>query len=130
MYRSCDKYIIDMKIFLAVAVIVCVASVQSVLEPNTNIDDLLADKSKADQLVACALEKGPCTDYENKWKSQVRRIIDTHCGHCSENEKNNVVKFLKYLIERRPSDWTEFVRIHNVSPSEKEHLEDIAKRGV
>lgn len=70
MYRSCDKYIIDMKIFLAVAVIVCVASVQSVLEPNTNIDDLLADKSKADHLVACALEKGPCTDYENKWKSK------------------------------------------------------------
>lgn len=70
-----------------------------------DLDEVLKSDRLFNNYYKCLLDKGKCTPDGSELKRVLPDALVTNCSKCSEKQRTGTEKVLKYLIEKRPTQW-------------------------
>nr|AAT97271.1 sensory appendage protein 1 [Culicoides sonorensis] len=71
-----------------------------------NLDEILKSDRLFNNYYKCLMDQGRCTPDGKELKARLPDALKTECSKCSEKQKEGTEKVLRYLIEKRPKQWT------------------------
>nr|ANA75025.1 putative chemosensory protein 7 [Ectropis obliqua] len=72
---------------------------------NINVDEILENSRLRDPYLSCVLDVGKCAPEAKELKSHIKEALETHCLKCTDIQKKQTKKVIKYLINNREEDW-------------------------
>nr|USF20786.1 chemosensory protein [Lasioderma serricorne] len=72
---------------------------------NIDIDMILQNKRLFNNYVKCLLDQGRCNEEGQTLKNVIPEALTTNCAKCNDKQRETVKKVIKFLIEKRKSDW-------------------------
>ncbi|NP_001298147.1 ejaculatory bulb-specific protein 3-like precursor [Stomoxys calcitrans] len=98
-----------MKLF-TFALVVLIAAVSAEDKYTTKYDNVDVDEIlKSDRLFKnyynCLIDVGKCTPDARELKKTLPDALKTECAKCSEKQRANSDKVLRYIIENKESEW-------------------------
>lgn len=105
-------YRFNMKV-IAVAVVIVAAMAIAVSADdkyttkydNVDIDEILASDRLYKNYFNCLTDNGKCTPDARELKKSLPDALQSECGKCSEKQKQNSDKVIRYIIDNKPDDW-------------------------
>ncbi|KAL1459677.1 hypothetical protein WDU94_011634 [Cyamophila willieti] len=70
-----------------------------------DIDEILNNDRLYQSYFKCVMDQGGCTADGAEFRKIVPDAIATGCAECSEKQKANGKKIVKFLMEKKPEDW-------------------------
>ncbi|XP_062130444.1 ejaculatory bulb-specific protein 3 [Drosophila sulfurigaster albostrigata] len=91
---------------LAVA-IVCVAAEEKYTTKydNIDIDEILKSTRLFDNYFKCLIDTGKCSPEGRELKRSLPDALKTECSKCSEKQKINTDKVVRFIIDKKPEEW-------------------------
>jgi hypothetical protein len=74
---------------------------------NINLEDILKSERLLNNYFNCLMDRGKCTPDGNELKRTLPDALKTECAKCSEKQKGGTERVLRFLIEKKPTAWTE-----------------------
>ena len=74
---------------------------------NIDIDEILKSDRLFDNYFKCLMDKGKCTPDGRELKKTLPDALQTECNKCSEKQKENSDKVIRFIIEKKPEEWKE-----------------------
>ena len=96
-------------VLVAVCLIFGVVSAQKYTTKydNINLDDILKSERLLNNYFNCLMDKGKCTPDGNELKRTLPDALKTDCSKCSEKQKAGTERVLRFLIEKKPTQYAE-----------------------
>ncbi|KAK2576095.1 hypothetical protein KPH14_007430 [Odynerus spinipes] len=92
-------------VFLAVVACSYAAEKYTTKYDNIDVDKILKNERLLNNYVNCLLDLGNCTPEGNELKKLLPDALATDCSKCSEKQKTDSEKVIRYLINERPQHW-------------------------
>nr|WBW64315.1 CSP5 [Frankliniella intonsa] len=74
---------------------------------NVNVDDILKNQRLLDNYFKCLMDKGRCTPDGAELKKSLPDALTSRCSKCTEKQKMQTEKVVRFLIEKKPVLWQE-----------------------
>lgn len=74
---------------------------------GVDLDEILKSDRLFNNYFKCMMDKGKCTPDGSELKRVLPDALKTDCSKCSEKQRSGSEKVLKFLIDNKPSQWTE-----------------------
>ncbi|XP_030388277.1 ejaculatory bulb-specific protein 3 [Scaptodrosophila lebanonensis] len=97
-----------MKIFLlilALAVAVYAEEKYTTKYDNIDVDEILKSERLFNNYFKCLIETGKCTPEGRELKKYLPDALKTECSKCSEKQKTNTDKIIRFIIDNKPEEW-------------------------
>ena len=77
---------------------------------NIDVEQILHNDRLLKPYLNCLLKpNAPCTPEARELKSLLPEALNTNCEKCSEKQKANAQKVIKFLAQNRPEVWEELI---------------------
>ncbi|KAL1399988.1 hypothetical protein pipiens_002137 [Culex pipiens pipiens] len=70
-----------------------------------DLDDILKSDRLFKNYYACLLDDGPCTPEGSYLKRILPEALETNCAKCSDKQRDDGVRAIKYMAENRAEEW-------------------------
>ncbi|XP_054257720.1 ejaculatory bulb-specific protein 3-like [Macrosteles quadrilineatus] len=74
---------------------------------NVDIDSILQNDRLLKNYFNCLMDKGPCTADGNELKKNLPESLENNCAKCSEKQRANSERVLKYIYKNKPDMFKE-----------------------
>ncbi|EDW09781.1 ejaculatory bulb-specific protein 3 [Drosophila mojavensis] len=93
-------------LFFALA-IACVAADEKYTTKydNIDVDEILRSDRLFTNYFKCLVDTGKCTPDARELKKSLPDALLTECSKCSEKQKQNTDKVIRYVIDNKPEEW-------------------------
>ncbi|XP_014277114.1 ejaculatory bulb-specific protein 3 [Halyomorpha halys] len=78
---------------------------------NIDIDEILSNDRLYKKYYDCLMGKGKCTPDGQELKKNMPDAITTDCSKCSEKQKVGSQKVLKFMLDKKESDYTNLEKV-------------------
>ncbi|XP_014098127.1 ejaculatory bulb-specific protein 3 [Bactrocera oleae] len=72
---------------------------------NIDVDEILKSDRLFNNYFKCLIEMGKCTPEGRELKKTLPDALKTECSKCSEKQKQNTDKVIRYVIDNKPDEW-------------------------
>nr|AYN70622.1 chemosensory protein 2 [Bactrocera minax] len=72
---------------------------------NIDVDEILKSDRLFNNYFKCLIETGKCTPEGRELKKTLPDALKTECSKCSEKQKQNTDKVIRYVIDNKPDEW-------------------------
>lgn len=87
---------------------------------NIDLEQILSNDRLFSSYYNCLMDKGKCSPDAAELKRLLPDAIATECQKCSEKQKQGSKKIFKFLIEKKPAQWTELEKKYDPTGSYKQ----------
>ncbi|XP_061396797.1 ejaculatory bulb-specific protein 3-like [Musca vetustissima] len=101
-----------MKLFVAVIALASMAILAVSAEDkyttkydNVDVDEILKSDRLFKNYYNCLIDQGKCTPDARELKKSLPDALKTECSKCSEKQRQNSDKVLRYIIDNKPEEW-------------------------
>ncbi|XP_023171873.2 ejaculatory bulb-specific protein 3 [Drosophila hydei] len=98
-----------MKTFVVclVLAIACVAAEEKYTTKydNIDVDEILTSDRLFNNYFKCLIDMGKCTPDGRELKKSLPDALVTECSKCSEKQKQNTDKVIRFIIENKKEEW-------------------------
>ncbi|KAH8261260.1 hypothetical protein KR044_006024 [Drosophila immigrans] len=93
-------------VILAVA-IACVAADEQYTTKydNIDVDEILKSDRLFQNYYKCLIDTGKCSPEARELKRSLPDALKTECSKCSEKQKANTDKVVRFIIDKKPEEW-------------------------
>ena len=74
---------------------------------GVNLEEILKSDRLFNNYFKCLMDTGRCTPDGNELKRVLPDALKTDCAKCSEKQQDGTDKVIRYLIEKKPDQWTD-----------------------
>ena len=74
---------------------------------GVNLEEILKSDRLFNNYFKCLMDTGRCTPDGNELKRVLPDALKTNCAKCSEKQQQGTDKVIRYLIEKKPDQWTD-----------------------
>lgn len=100
-----------MKIFvlIALSMAVCATAEEKYTTKydNIDVDEILKSDRLFTNYFKCLVDTGKCTPEGRELKKSLPDALKTECSKCSEKQKQNTDKVIRFIIDNKPEEWKE-----------------------
>lgn len=100
---------IKMKIFvlIALSLAVCATAEEKYTTKydNIDVDEILKSDRLFTNYFKCLVDTGKCTPDGRELKKTLPDALKTECSKCSEKQKQNTDKVIRFIIDNKPEEW-------------------------
>nr|WVD93725.1 chemosensory protein 1 [Graphosoma rubrolineatum] len=98
---------------------------------NINIDEILTNQRLYKKYFDCLANIGKCTQDGRELKELLPEALASDCQKCNEKQKQGAEKVLKFMMEKKPDDFTVLEKIYDPDGAyRKKFASEVEKRGV
>ncbi|XP_067629049.1 ejaculatory bulb-specific protein 3 [Eurosta solidaginis] len=72
---------------------------------NIDVDEILKSDRLFNNYFKCLIDAGKCTPEGRELKKSLPDALKTECSKCSEKQKQNTDKVIRYIIDNKPAEW-------------------------
>ncbi|ALC42649.1 PebIII [Drosophila busckii] len=72
---------------------------------NIDVDEILKSDRLFKNYLNCLLETGKCTPEAKELKKSLPDALKTECSKCSEKQKQNTDKVIRFIHDNKPEEW-------------------------
>ncbi|KAH8413607.1 hypothetical protein KR222_001964 [Zaprionus bogoriensis] len=99
-----------MKLIIFIALcIACVAAEEKYTTKydNIDVDEILKSDRLFTNYFKCLVDAGKCTPDGRELKKTLPDALKTECTKCSDKQKQNTDKVIRFIIDNKPQEWKE-----------------------
>ncbi|NEU32919.1 hypothetical protein GN156_19675 [bacterium LRH843] len=97
---------------------------------NIDLDEILNNQRLFDNYYKCLLG-GKCTPDGQELREALPDALATACSKCTEKQRVGTEKVIKYLIEKKPTEYSELEKKYDPQGNYKRKYQaEAAKRGI
>lgn len=74
---------------------------------NIDVDEILKSDRLFTNYFKCLVDTGKCTPEGRELKKSLPDALKTECSKCSEKQKANTDKVIRFIIDNKPAEWKE-----------------------
>lgn len=106
---------------LAIAVVVAVLAFATVSADekyttkfdNIEVDDILKSDRLFNNYYKCLTGEGKCTPDGRELKKTLPDALKTGCSKCSDKQRENTDKVIRFIIDNKPEEWKNLQKIYD-----------------
>ncbi|XP_075167377.1 ejaculatory bulb-specific protein 3-like [Haematobia irritans] len=72
---------------------------------NVDVDEILKSERLFKNYYNCLIDLGSCTPDARELKATLPDALQTECSKCTEKQKANADKVVRYIIDNKPEEW-------------------------
>ncbi|XP_033250789.1 ejaculatory bulb-specific protein 3-like [Drosophila miranda] len=72
---------------------------------NLDVDEILKSDRLFTNYFKCLIETGKCTPEGRELKKSLPDALKTECSKCSERQRSNTDKVIRFIIDNKPEEW-------------------------
>ncbi|KAH8253605.1 hypothetical protein KR032_006222 [Drosophila birchii] len=72
---------------------------------NIDVDEILKSDRLFNNYFKCLIDTGKCTPEGRELKKSLPDALKTECSKCSEKQRQNTDKVIRYIIDNKPEEW-------------------------
>ncbi|XP_016928731.1 ejaculatory bulb-specific protein 3 [Drosophila suzukii] len=72
---------------------------------NIDVDEILKSDRLFGNYFKCLVDTGKCTPEGRELKKSLPDALKTECSKCSEKQRQNTDKVIRYIIDNKPEEW-------------------------
>ncbi|XP_017045062.1 ejaculatory bulb-specific protein 3 [Drosophila ficusphila] len=72
---------------------------------NLDVDEILRSDRLFSNYFKCLVDTGKCTPEGRELKKSLPDALKTECSKCSEKQRQNTDKVIRYIIDNKPEEW-------------------------
>ncbi|EDW61174.1 ejaculatory bulb-specific protein 3 [Drosophila virilis] len=72
---------------------------------NIDVDEILKSDRLFNNYFKCLVDTGKCTPEGRELKKSLPDALKTECSKCSEKQRQNTDKVIRYIIDNKPEEW-------------------------
>ncbi|KAH8308656.1 ejaculatory bulb-specific protein 3 [Drosophila kikkawai] len=72
---------------------------------NIDVDEILKSDRLFNNYFKCLIDTGKCTPEGRELKKSLPDALKTECSKCSEKQRQNTDKVIRFIIDNKPEEW-------------------------
>ncbi|KAH8402317.1 hypothetical protein KR009_011357 [Drosophila setifemur] len=72
---------------------------------NIDVDEILKSDRLFTNYYKCLIDTGKCTPEGRELKKSLPDALKTECSKCSEKQRQNTDKIIRFIIDNKPEEW-------------------------
>ncbi|KAH8322523.1 hypothetical protein KR074_000843 [Drosophila pseudoananassae] len=72
---------------------------------NIDVDEILKSDRLFSNYYKCLIDTGKCTPEARELKKSLPDALKTECSKCSEKQRENTDKIIRFIIDNKPEEW-------------------------
>ncbi|KAH8233338.1 hypothetical protein KR026_007239 [Drosophila bipectinata] len=72
---------------------------------NIDVDEILKSDRLFSNYYKCLIDTGKCTPEARELKRSLPDALKTECSKCSEKQRENTDKIIRFIIDNKPEEW-------------------------
>ncbi|EDV36290.1 uncharacterized protein Dana_GF12892 [Drosophila ananassae] len=72
---------------------------------NIDVDEILKSDRLFTNYFKCLIDAGKCTPEGRELKKSLPDALKTECSKCSEKQRENTDKVIRFIIDNKPEEW-------------------------
>ncbi|XP_034480060.1 ejaculatory bulb-specific protein 3 [Drosophila innubila] len=80
---------------------------------NIDVDEILKSDRLFNNYFKCLVDTGKCSPEGRELKKSLPDALKTECSKCSEKQKANTDKVIRFIIDNKPAEWKELQAIYD-----------------
>ncbi|KAH8269576.1 hypothetical protein KR018_009536 [Drosophila ironensis] len=72
---------------------------------NIDVDEILKSDRLFGNYFKCLIDTGKCTPEARELKKSLPDALKTECSKCSEKQRENTDKVIRFIIDKKPEEW-------------------------
>ncbi|XP_030244586.1 ejaculatory bulb-specific protein 3 [Drosophila navojoa] len=72
---------------------------------NIDVDEILQSDRLFNNYYKCLIDTGKCTPEARELKKSLPDALVTECSKCSEKQRQNTDKVIRFVIDKKPEEW-------------------------
>lgn len=72
---------------------------------NVDVEEILRSDRLFNNYYKCLIDQGKCTPDARELKKFLPDALKTGCSKCSEKQRANSDKVLRYILDKKPEEW-------------------------
>nr|AVM86430.1 chemosensory protein [Corythucha ciliata] len=95
---------------------------------NVDLDEILRNTRLYDRYIKCLTNKDDCSPDGKELRDILPDALKTKCAKCSEKQKSGAEKVLKFIYEKKRTDFDELEKIYDPKGTYRKEYEVILKK--
>ncbi|XP_050542614.1 ejaculatory bulb-specific protein 3-like [Daktulosphaira vitifoliae] len=95
---------------------------------NINTDDILNNDRLLNNYFKCLMDQGKCTPEGEELKKWIPDAIDNDCKDCSEKQRKEAEKVIKFLHDKKDTMWKQLEEKYDPTGKYREKYQKDAER--
>ncbi|VVC97646.1 allergen Tha p 1-like [Leptidea sinapis] len=91
---------------------------------NINVDEILESDRLLKGYIDCLMDRSRCPPDAKTLKETLPDALENECKKCTEKQKTNADKVVKYLVNKRPNLWKELATKYDPNNLYQERYKD------
>ncbi|CAH1395231.1 unnamed protein product [Nezara viridula] len=117
--------------FLCISCLLTLAMGVPARYDNINIDEVLSSQRLYRKYFDCLANIGKCTPDGKELKELLPEVLASDCGKCNERQKQGAEKVIKFMLEKKPDDFSVLEKIYDPDGAyRKKFATEAEKRGI